>query len=214
MTRRGRPGPPSPRVQVPIVVPPPPPTGLSATFTATSVTLTWTGPAGAAADAPPVRFNVYTADGTTPLNAEPLAAATFEHAGVEFGTEQCFAVRSVETVESIPIESGASATFCVTPTDIFPPAAPQRLQAVPAPGVMNLSWQTNTESDVAGYVVLRGEAPGDTLQALTREPITATRFEDKTVRPGVRYVYAVVAIDRATPPNTSAQSNRIEETAR
>ena len=85
---------------------------------------------------------------------------------------------------------------------------------MPAPGVMNLSWQTNTESDVAGYVVLRGEAPGDTLQALTREPITATRFEDKTVRPGVRYVYAVVAIDRATPPNTSAQSNRIEETAR
>jgi hypothetical protein len=30
----------------------------------------------------------------------------------------------------------------------------------------------------------------------------------------VRYVYAIVAVDRATPPNTSAQSNRVEETAR
>jgi len=30
----------------------------------------------------------------------------------------------------------------------------------------------------------------------------------------VRYVYAVVAIDRATPPNRSAISNKVEETAR
>lgn len=214
MTKRGRPGQPSPRVPVPIVVPPPQPTELTASFTATAVTLSWMPPASAAADAPPVRFNVYKADGTTPLNAEPLAAATFEHAGTEFGTAQCFAVRSVETVESIPIESGASATACVTPKDIFPPAAPQRLQAVATPGLMNLSWQANAEPDLAGYVVLRGEAPGGTLQALTPEPITATRFADKTARPGVRYVYAVVAVDRATPSNTSAQSNRIEETAR
>jgi hypothetical protein len=33
------------------------------------------------------------------------------------------------------------------------------------------------------------------------------------VKPGVRYVYAVVAIDTATPPNVSAQA-RVEETAR
>jgi len=34
------------------------------------------------------------------------------------------------------------------------------------------------------------------------------------VAPGVRYVYAVVAVDKASPPNRSAQSPRVEETAR
>ena len=87
-------------------------------------------------------------------------------------------------------------------------------QVVPAPGVMNLSWQPNAEADLAGYIVLRGDAPGDTLQALTPEPISVTRFEDTTARAGSRYVYVVVAVDRATPRNTSAFSNRVEETAR
>jgi hypothetical protein len=61
---------------------------------------------------------------------------------------------------------------------------------------------------------LRGETPGDTLQPLTPAPITATNFEDRTAAPGVRYAYAIVAVDKATPPNRSEPSARIEETAR
>ena len=68
---------------------------------------------------------------------------------------------------------------------------------------MNLIWDANTESDLGGYLILRGEAPGDTLQPLTPQPIHDTSFRDTTVRPGVRYVYAIVAVDRATPPNRS-----------
>ena len=213
MTKGGRGGQPSPRLPLPLVVPPSAPSGLKAGFTETTTTLAWTPPPGEAG-APVPGFNVYRPDGTVPLNPAPLTASSFEQPGAEFGKEQCFVVRSVELVASVPIESDPSPSICVTPTDIFPPAAPQRLQAVPAPGAMNLSWEPNTESDLAGYLVLRGEAPGDTLQALTPEPITTTRFEDKTARAGVRYVYVVVAVDRATPRNTSAQSNRLEETAR
>ena len=44
--------------------------------------------------------------------------------------------------------------------------------------------------------------------------IGARSFEDRQVRPGVRYVYVVVAVDSATPANRSAPSNRAEETAR
>jgi fibronectin type 3 domain-containing protein len=61
---------------------------------------------------------------------------------------------------------------------------------------------------------LRAEAPGDTLLPLTPAPMTATSYEDKTVAPGVRYVYVVVAVDKASPPNRSAPSARVEETAR
>ena len=75
-----------------------------------------------------------------------------------------------------------------------------------------LSWM---RGDLfAGYIVLRGEAPGDTLQAITTAPVTANSYRDETVKPGVRYVYAVVAVDTAKPQNVSAQSNRAEETAR
>ena len=77
----------------------------------------------------------------------------------------------------------------------------------PVRASINLSWDANTEPDLAGYVVLRGEAPGDTLQPLTPAPITATSYEDKTVQPGVRYVYAIVAIDKATPPISAPPSS-------
>ena len=108
----------------------------------------------------------------------------------------------------------ASPVTCVTPKDTFPPAAPKSLAAVAGPGAISLIWDANEEADLAGYVVLRGEAPGAELRAITSEPIRETTYRDTTVQPGVRYVYAVVAVDRATPQNVSAQSNRVEETAR
>ena len=80
--------------------------------------------------------------------------------------------------------------------------------------MINLIWDANVETDLAGYIVLRGEAPGDTLQPITKEPVTVTSYRDESVRPGTRYVYAVVAVDRAVPRNNSPQSNRAEETAR
>ena len=112
------------------------------------------------------------------------------------------------------IESDPSDPICVTPRDTFPPAAPKSLQAVGSAGVINLIWEANKEPDLAGYLVLRGEAPGDTLQPLTPEPIKDNRYQDRSIKPGVTYVYAIVAVDRATPPNRSALSNRVQETAR
>ena len=93
-------------------------------------------------------------------------------------------------------------------------AAPKGLSGVANVGAISLIWDANTESDLAGYIVLRGEVPGDKLEAITPAPIRETTFTDKTVVPGTRYVYAIVAVDRATPANTSPQSARVEETAR
>jgi hypothetical protein len=64
-------------------------------------------------------------------------------------------------------------------------------------------------------MVLRGTAGDATLQPLTRTPLAEARFRDTTVMPGTRYAYAVAAVDkRPLLPNVSAQSNRVEETAR
>jgi hypothetical protein len=176
------------------------------------------------AGAIPHTYNVYeqtetapTAEGVTmpvPLNPAPLDRLSFEDTRLAFGVRRCYVVRMVEVRGSVTVESAPSPPACVTPRDTFPPAAPRSLAAVAGEGAVNLIWEPNTEPDFAGYIVLRGEAPGDTLQAVTPTPIRETTYRDATVTPGVRYVYAIVAVDTASPQNVSLESNRVEETAR
>jgi hypothetical protein len=149
-----------------------------------------------------------------PLNANLLTIPSFTDAKVEFGTERCFVVRRVEMVGGIAIEGAPSPPACVTPVDTFPPAAPKGLVHIANANGVSLLWEANTDPDLGGYLVLRGEAPGDTLSPLTPTPITETSFSDTTVRRGRTYVYEVVAVDKTTPPNQSAPSNRVEETIR
>jgi len=102
--------------------------------------------------------------------------------------------------------------------DTFPPPPPTNLAAVGSEGGVSLIWDPSPGTDVAGYVVLRGEigaaGPPATLAALTPQPIRESTYRDDTARRGSRYVYAVVAIDGAAPPNRSVESNRVEEGAR
>jgi hypothetical protein len=163
-------------------------------------------------------FNVYVVkEGKVedrPMNPSPLTVATYPVGVPVWNDEICFVVRTVRAYGLVSIESPNVHPQCVTPADTFPPAAPSGLRAVAAAGAMNLIWNANTEPDLAGYVVLRGEAPGATLQALMPAPIKETNYADTTVKPGMRYVYAVVAVDNALEPNMSAQSGRVEEVAR
>ena len=213
-TRGGRAGAPSPRLQVPLVAPPPPPSDIAARHTEKAVILEWRLPPpemGAAR----LAYNVYS-DPTAlePANPSPLADAKFEGRIVEFGLEQCFRVRTVWQLGSVPVEGTPSAPVCITPQDTFPPASPTGLGLVAAEGAINLRWNANTEPDLAGYLVLRAEAPDDTLRALTPAPIREPSYRDDSVKPGVRYVYAIVAVDTAKPANVSAESARESETAR
>ncbi len=170
----------------------------------------------ASPDAPvaPVSPSPFESPAPVALTPAPLADPEFVIRPVAFGVERCFNVRPVDQVFGVAVIGPASPTTCITAKDTFPPAAPRSLAAIAGSGVINLIWDPNTEGDLAGYIVLRGEAPGDTLQAITTEPVTVTSYRDESVRPGTRYVYAVVAVDRAVPQNVSAQSNRAEETAR
>jgi predicted small lipoprotein YifL len=215
LSRGGRPGPASTRVVVPLLAPVAAPTAVTAQLpTAQAVLVDWTPPA-AEPGLPPLAFNIYRRDATgAPLNPAPVPEAKFEIGGVEYGKEQCFVVRTVQVFESVSVESAPSAPACLTPLDKFPPAPPQGLRAVAEDGAVSLVWEQSAEPDLAGYLVLRGEAPGDTLQPLTPQPVSDASFRDTTAKPGVRYVYAVIAVDNATPSNESSQSAREEVTAR
>jgi hypothetical protein len=213
VTWKGRPGA-AAGASVPLTAPPPTPVSPQITFSEKQITVAWTEADGTKS------YNVYEVKpdakapdaGAAPLNAAPVSTTKYDDSRMEFGKPRCYAVTSVRTVQPYSIESAPSAPACVTPADTFPPAAPKGLAAVAGPGSISLIWDANTEPDLSGYLVLRGDAAGGTLQALTPEPIHETTFKDATARPGVTYVYAVVAVDNAK--NLSAQSAGVQETAR
>jgi hypothetical protein len=150
-----------------------------------------------------------------PLNAAPIDALTYADASpFDYGVERCYSVRAVRGTGANAIIGEPSPRACVTPVDTTAPAAPTGLAALGAEGVINLSWEPNGEADLGGYLVLRGRAGDATLQPVTAAPVMDTRYADRDVVPGVRYVYAVQAIDTQNPPNVSDESNRAEETAR
>jgi chitin-binding protein len=147
----------------------------------------------------------------TPLTSEPVAATEFAQSDISLGTERCFAIRAVDIIDGVHVRGPASPTACAAFADTFVPSAPRDLVAVAVPGGVNLIWEPSEAKDVAGYVVLRGQAGSDTLTPLIETPLTTPSYRDEAVTAGVRYVYAVVAVDRAG--NRSAESNRVEETA-
>lgn len=148
------------------------------------------------------------------LTPTAIAATRFTDPRVEFGAERCYTVRSVETFGTLSVQSESSAPACIKPADLFPPAAPKSLAAVASPGAISLIWEANTEPDLGGYLVYRRVAAGGDLQLLTPQPIRETTYRDVTVTPDTRYIYVVVAVDVSTPPNVSAHSDQVEETAR
>ena len=149
-----------------------------------------------------------------PVNPVPLSTLSYTDSHIAFGRERCYAVRLVDGIGTSEVRSPASRTACVALVDTFPPAAPTGLTAIGDEGIISLVWNENTEPDIAGYLVLRGSATGETLQVLIPDPIKEITYRDTDVQPGKRYVYAVQAVDTASPTNVSPQSEAGVEAAR
>jgi hypothetical protein len=148
------------------------------------------------------------------LTPAAVATTTFRDDRFEVGLERCYAVSIVATTGAASVESPLSKPACVKAVDTFPPSAPTKLEAVASEGAISLIWEASPEPDVAGYLVLRGEAGGGQLTPLFKAPIKETTYRDVSVKRGVRYVYGVVAVDTSAAHNASPQSNHVEETAR
>jgi hypothetical protein len=236
---RGRYGPHSAALHAPLAPTAGPPSQPHIAVEETSMTLRWTPPvdargqqAAAEGDLLPSRsvtpvppttaYDVYetprnaTADGPvavpTPLNETPIAGTEYTQQNITLGSERCFYVRAVDTIDGVAVRGPASPVGCASFADVFPPAPPRDLLAASVPGAITLIWEASESADVAGYIVLRGDAGSATLTPVTPAPVTELRYRDESVQTGTRYVYAVVAVDRAG--NRSSESNRVEETSR
>ncbi|MGH7397054.1 MAG: hypothetical protein ACRELW_05905, partial [Candidatus Rokuibacteriota bacterium] len=90
--------------------------------------------------------------------------------------------------------------------DTTPPAPPAALLAVPSAGTVRLAWNPSASPDVATYAVYRAGETGDFVRIATTLAV-ATVYQDRDVRAGTTYRYAVTALDRAERANESPRSN-------
>jgi hypothetical protein len=223
-------GPFSKVVPVPLIPPPPAPGRPTVTYDEKAIRVAWEpvvaqlpvqdAPADGelpsrplVGDQPAIHYHVYDSDPRAlpvRLTKTPVADAHFSDDRIVWGENRCYQVRTVETVHGLSVESEGETPSCVKLEDTFPPAPPTNLQSSPLEGAVNLIWDANTEKDLAGYIVLRG-VTADALKPITDMPVQVTTFLDQ-VKPGVRYFYAVRAVDKAG--NASAPSSPVEEAAR
>ena len=219
---RGRPGRFSKRVSVPLQLAPSPPPPIGISYDEKKIVITWKSQdSGVTAKDvlpsrsfgplfPDIEYNLYDAMTAQRLNDKPIRENGYEDTRMNWGTNRCYIVRAVELVANLPVESEATGPTCKMLVDTFAPAAPKGLVAVGTAGAINLIWEPNTESDLAGYYVLRGIGD-EPLQRITSDPISDASFFDN-VQNGLHFTYAIQAVDKAV--NVSPPSNRVEETAR
>ncbi len=94
------------------------------------------------------------------------------------------------------------------------PVAPTNLSAEILSGSVKLSWNTNSEDDIAGYNIFRQantQHPTSNTYDMIGRMVEGTEFIDNDITPGQNYVYKVKAVDCSR--NQSEASAEISATA-
>ena len=215
------------QVGVPLAPAPAPPMDLKAEVKADGIHLSAEA-AGSPAPNPALRFsyrfyrqNIPSQPGQLPaLVAEVPATTELRALDQSFAWEAKYSyhVTPATTVLSssgaalATVEGNDSAPVEVFAHDVFPPAAPTGLEAVfsglAKQAYIDLSWNANTEPDLAGYNVYRREADGAPLK-INNDLVKTSTFRDTKVLGGHTYLYAVSAVDLRG--NESAKSKEASE---
>lgn len=124
----------------------------------------------------------------------------------------------VDDHTTIELQGELSPPIRVDALDVFPPAVPVGLAAVATaadsasgtPASIDLSWQPNTEPDLAGYEVYRREDQTPWQRISAGQPLPGPAFHDANVVPGHTYRYSVSAVDKGG--HESARSAEASET--
>ena len=144
-----------------------------------------------------------------------VAAVTY----VSLGMHPCPNAPAPQAGQPVPdcatdlqVEGDDSQPAKVVAHDVFPPAVPTGVQAVFSGAgqqpFIDLTWNVNNESDLAGYNIYRHEAGSEPVKIntdLARSPA----FRDASVASGKTYLYSVSAVD--VRGNESARSEETSE---
>jgi hypothetical protein len=141
---------------------------------------------------------------------------------IQFGETYEYRAQRVARVavngETLELAGAFSSPVRIEAVNVYPPAVPRGLAAVATSGeegagpAIDLNWQPNTETDLAGYEVYRREAgaEGGWQRISPAQPWVEPGYRDANVQPGHSYMYAVSAVDQQG--HESARSAEAEET--
>ncbi len=110
--------------------------------------------------------------------------------------------------------SKTSLPVFVQPIDSIPPKAPVELTAsIDTTGVANINWKANSEKDLLGYRVFRGNREGEELVQLTSSPIGQNRFIDtvQVASLNSKVYYSIVAVDQRFNMSNYSQIIEVEK---
>lgn len=201
------------------------PADLRAAVQADGVHLQWRNPAPPVKGAwsPQYELRLYRTADAQPkrpasMTSIPLAGDNGDHLDTNFEWEQGYRywltvnTRLLRPDGSVmfEFESEPTAPASVLAHDIFPPAAPQGLQAAYSTGGIDLSWSPNGESDLAGYNIYRSDRGIVGPVRINAETVKAPGYRDEKVTPGMTYTYTVTAVDARG--NESGRSSAATET--
>lgn len=127
----------------------------------------------------------------------------------EYGKPYEFTVQAAVKAGAGEAESEPSKAVTITPQDTFPPTVPAGLTVLAGSGTIEIGWDRNTDSDLAGYFVYRAE--GDSAFVRLGDRIDAPSYSDRAVQAGKRYRYRVTSVD--LKGNESAPCQPAEITA-
>ena len=153
------------------------------------------------------------------LVTNPSAARTLDR-NIRLGESYEYRAQRISHVsyegKTLELASELSAPLRVDATDVFPPAVPTGLTAIATANesgietAIDLSWQPDTDPDLAGYIVYRREDGAAWERVSSPQPLAGPAFHDNRVQPGHTYHYAISATDQGG--HESAHSAEAEET--
>jgi hypothetical protein len=187
-------------VTLPVAPPLPTPGDLIAEGAPKGVQLTWRGTG---------RFRILRRAEGSPDYAEIGASetASFLDTTAEFGKQYSYEVQAFEDLGNHrEAQSDPTPARTVAYKDVFPPAAPAGLRATPSASAIELSWDANSESDLAGYRVYRSVIGGAFEKIADVSEIPT--YSDKAVQAGKTYRYQITAVDKSG--NESSRSTAVE----
>ena len=184
--------------------PPQAPSGFSAEAGDSRILLTWLPNS----EPDLAGYNLYRSNtagsGHILVNTNLITGESYLDMGVVNGVTVHYFLTALNTNGE---ESDASQEVSVTPQDITAPAVPTGLSGIAGNGVVDLTWDANSENDLAGYILSRSEQTGGPYVPLFGGLTVSTSWSDATVVNGVVYFYVLQAQD--TWGNTSAYGSEV-----
>ncbi len=178
-----------------------PPRDVAASLFRDRIEIAWKAPLKNIDQSSPPNFegyNIYRSEAEKEarrINPDLVKKEKYADRNFSFGQTYRYFVRTSATDVAPFFESLDSEPVEVLAEDSFAPHPPEGLISVGAPGMIAISWDENSEEDLAGYRVWRREEREKEFRLLTPQKVKESSYTDTAVENDKVYYYAVTAVD-------------------